>query len=49
MFVPFDEKTLIVRKMEVRKAFLAKPSINIVYPNRENMFLVANQGKKSRL
>ena len=46
MFVLFDRQTLTLRKIEGRKAFNAKPSINIVYLlKEENMFMVPNHKK----
>ena len=31
------------KKMVERKAFLTKPSTNVIYPNKENMFMVPNR------
>ena len=33
---------MILRKMVERKAFVVKPSVNIVYPNKENVFMMPN-------
>ena len=46
MFVPINKRTLIVRKIVGRKAFLMKLMRLVIYPNEENVFIVPNHGKK---
>ena len=45
MFILIGRHTLIPKKVE-RKAFLWNQSINIIYPNKENVVMVPNLEKK---
>ena len=45
MFVSFDGQTLILRKMVKQKVLHAKPSLNIMYPKEEKVFMVPNRKK----
>ena len=45
-FVPFDGRTLILKKMlEKKKLFLLNQSIKIMSSNEENVFMVPNHQK----
>ena len=47
MFVPINERTLILRKMvREKKVFLCCQRITDVYPNKKNVFMVPNHEKK---
>ena len=46
MFISIEKETSILRKMVERKLFLRNQSINIIYPNYENEFMVPNHEKK---
>ena len=41
MFVSIDEQTLFLKMVE-REVFLCNQSINIIYTNKENVFMVPN-------
>ena len=45
-FVTIDGITLIPRKGGKKKLFLLSQSINVIYPNEDNVFMVPNHEKK---
>ena len=45
MFVQINARALILKMVE-KEVFFMKPSINIVYPNKENVFMMPNHEKK---
>ena len=45
MFIPIERRTTVIKMVE-RGVFLLKPSIKVIYPKKEYMFIVPNYEKK---
>ena len=46
MINKIDKQTLIIKKRWEEKLFLWNQSINVIYPNEENEFMIHNHAKK---